>query len=743
MMKSISYIMILCLSAGWALGIDPQAYGVHDPSIIKAEDGFYVFSTGDTLDMRRSGDLYDWDYLGGVFDEIPQWVQDKVPAVTNLWAPDITYHNGKYYMNYSGSEWGTTNSVIGLLSNETLNPYSPDYEWIDEGEIISSADKYTNYNTIDGAFVKDENGRMWMAFGSYWSGIKLTSLDNSTLKPDTSPAAIYSLANRAGAGTTAIEAPYIVYRNGYYYLFVNWDTCCQGANSTYKIMVGRSTDITGPYYDKNGVSMTAGGGSLFIGSGERWVGPGHASVVKVNGRDFISYHCYDAYNHPASAQRVNYLGWDTDLWPVLGDSVTSPVTFEQTLAHWDFEDGSAGQELSDTGGSQDIAGGYMMYGYDANSGPQFSSEGDAPGGPGLSLELDGSEDGYTLDPNLNRWSPLEWTIEVSVKLNDTSGWNTIIGRDGSSQGEAESDFYLQNNGVTDPENGVPDAFRVNFDTTGGQRYILDSNFAPAAGRWYNLAVVSDGETVTMYADQPDGEGYQQVGSVDMNDVGYNSLAATNYNWTFGRGWYDGNFVDHINGNIDDVRFTNEPLSSSQFLHYSPLLITESNGVTEVIEHGETSDTFQLRLYHEQTSPAIEDNVTVDISANGQVEVSPSQLVFTPSNWDVNQTVTVTAVDDDVLEDDPHQSNIEFTLTSDDSRYDGVSVADLTVDVYDDECGAWGYVPYDINQDCRVDFEDFAFFAGDVFDGYESMREFAQQWLDTTQPYAENAVKIPD
>lgn len=741
--KSILVVCVIVLCADTssvctAETVDPQAYWTHDPSIIKSGDHYYVFSTGDELEIRRSTDLYDWEHLGSVLDEIPGWIQTQIPGVSNLWAPDVTYHNGKYYINYSGSTWGSNTSAIALLSNVTLNPADVNYEWVDEGEIISN-DGSEFYNTIDGAFLKDPSGQMWLSFGSFWGGIKLTSLDSTTLKPDTPGPTLYDIAWRPSP-PHAIEAPYVIYRNGYYYLFVNWDFCCDGASSTYKIMMGRSTNVTGTYRAMNGVSMEDGGGTLLIGSGDRWKGPGHASIVKVNGRDFLSHHAYDADNGGAHALRIKYLNWDANQWLVLGDYVTGPIAPQGgTLAHWDFEDGTVGQELADNP-SEDIVNGYLIYGYDADLGPQYS--GDTSSGSGLSINCDGTEDGYTLDPNLNGWSPITWTIEVSVKLSDVNGWQTIIGRDGSSQGESASDFYLQKNGVVDPNFGVPGAFRLNFDTIGSDRYILDSNFAAIAGRWYHLAVVSDGNTVKMYADKTDGKGYKSVGSLEMNGVtdAYNAIASSAYNWTFGRGWFDGNFVDHIDGNLDDMRFSNDALTPVQFLHYNPVIITETDDSTEVIEHGPTTDTFYLRLYLEPGGPAIEDNITVDISTDGQVEVEPLQMIFTPSTWDTNQPVTVTAVDDEALESDPHLSHISFSVTSDDSRYDDVPIPDLLASVYDDECGAWGFMSYDLNFDCYVKFDDLSLLAFDWMQNIEDLQQFANEWLSTTEPYVDGAVK---
>lgn len=556
---------LVCSISVWAeVAVDPEMRHVHDPTMIYAEGYYYVYSTGDTLGMRRSSDLINWDYLGSVFSQIPQWIKDKIFGVSNLWAPDITYHNGKYYLCYSASTLGSQTSLIALASNVTLNPYSPDYNWVDEGEIIDSPPSADpQYNAIDGTFVRDASGNMWLVFGSWWEGIMLTPLDNTTLKPTTSPPTIYHLARRSYS--SAMEASYITYRNGYYYLFVNWDSCCSGVDSTYKIIVGRSASITGPYVDKNGVPLLYDtGGTLFVGTSGRWIGPGHADITTVAGQDYFSYHIYDGLYDGWATLRINEISWDEDLWPVLGNMVgVTPPDPPQgpTVAYWNFEDGTDGTAFSDMPreGSVDIANDYVMHGYDDYYGCSFSSF--TPQGAGLSTRCaDNHQDGYTLDAAFNAWSPQTWTIEVSVYLNDISGWKTIIGRDGATHGEPESDFYIQNN-------GIDDKFRVNFETLGGTRWILDGDYPVQPGQWYYLAVTSDGVTLKMYLD--DGGGYTLIGSLDISaqSVTENALATNFSNWTFGRGWHDGGFVDHIDGYLDDIRFSEAVLTPSEFIKY--------------------------------------------------------------------------------------------------------------------------------------------------------------------------------
>lgn len=228
-----------------------------------------------------------------------------------------------------------------------------------------------------------------------------------------------------------------------------------------------------------------------------------------------------------------------------------------TVAHWNFDQGVAGTAFS-VQSATDISGnGNTMFGWDPYWGPSYST--DTANSYGLSSRHDANhQDGYTAGAPVNSWSPLTWTIELSVKLDNVAGWNTIIGRDNSSQGEAESDFYLQNN-------GIDDRIRLNFDTVGGQRYVLDSDFVPLAGQWYGVAIVSDGSQVTMFSDKSDGNGYQSVGTLALNGANNNALSQNNSVWTFGRGWFNAGFVDHISGNLDNIRFSDTALTPDQLL----------------------------------------------------------------------------------------------------------------------------------------------------------------------------------
>ena len=130
-----------------------------------------------------------------------------------------------------------------------------------------------------------------LSFGSFWGGIKLRKLDHSTGKLSSQDPTLYSLASRPRTAQLpgAIEAPAIIRKNGYYYLFVSFDFCCRGKDSTYNIRVGRARRVTGPYIDRSGKPMMEGAGTLVVAGQGRWAGPGHCAVLRKR-RDTLVYH---------------------------------------------------------------------------------------------------------------------------------------------------------------------------------------------------------------------------------------------------------------------------------------------------------------------------------------------------------------------------------------------------------------------------------------------------------------------
>jgi arabinan endo-1,5-alpha-L-arabinosidase len=208
-----------------------------------------------------------------------------------------------------------------LATNQTLDPTSDNYKWDDLGKVISSYPS-DDWNAIDPNIVLDEQGQPWLSFGSFWGGIKLRKIDPATGKLSSQDQTLYSLASRPRTPELpgAIEAPVIIRKNGYYYLFVSFDFCCRGQNSTYNIRVGRARRVTGPYVDRSGKPMTEGGGTLVLAGEGRWRGPGHCAVLLAKDGDKLVYHAYDAEVHGVPTLRISPLSWDAEGWPEISPS---------------------------------------------------------------------------------------------------------------------------------------------------------------------------------------------------------------------------------------------------------------------------------------------------------------------------------------------------------------------------------------------------------------------------------------
>lgn len=309
---------------------------VHDPSIIKDANTWYEFGTANgpvrdgELPIRCSPDLHAWKKCGTVFASIPDWIKTESPKTRELWAPDISYFNGEYHLYYAFSVFGKNTSGIALITNKTLDPHSTDFHWDDRGLVLHSRLE-DNYNAIDPNLVNDGKGGYWLAFGSFWDGIKMRRIDPSTGKLSKQDTKLYSLARRKRPPNPppnppglpgdwqAIEAPFIVHHADYFYLFVSFDLCCRGTKSNYKTMVGRSKKVTGPYVDANGTPMLDGGATPVLLGNSRWSGPGGESIRMGNDHglgddhDIIVFHAYDAKTGDAYLQ-LSTIDWSGG-WP--------------------------------------------------------------------------------------------------------------------------------------------------------------------------------------------------------------------------------------------------------------------------------------------------------------------------------------------------------------------------------------------------------------------------------------------
>lgn len=301
---------------------------VHDPAIIKEGDTYYLFSTGGSrrtgyVPIRCSPDLRHWELCGYVFDKLPEWAPVEIPGTRGVWAPDISYFNGKYHLYYSISTFGKNNSAIGLATNKTLQFDSPDYKWEDQGMVVRSTAGVDDWNAIDANAVIEDENNIWLCWGSFWSGIQMRRLDPATGKLSAEDTTRCTLCSRPRKGTSetppvegAVEAPFIVQRNGWWYLFVSFDLCCRGADSTYNIVVGRSKKVTGPYIDRDGIPMLEGGGTQVIkAETENWKGPGHCAVFREGDQDYLVFHAYHGQTGK-SELKISTMEWK-DGWPIV------------------------------------------------------------------------------------------------------------------------------------------------------------------------------------------------------------------------------------------------------------------------------------------------------------------------------------------------------------------------------------------------------------------------------------------
>lgn len=320
---------------GKRVDVPTEEVVAHDPVMIEEDGVYYLFTTGPGVSVWSSNDMENWSMLEPVFEPLPEWAHEKVSGFNgHMWAPDISYHDGTYYLYYSVSAFGKNDSCIGLATNKTLDPESKDFAWKDHGVVVRSEPGLQDWNAIDPNLIFDEDGVPFLSFGSFWSGLKLARLTEDLdrlAEPDEEPMPIASRVQvpvegaKPGeyslrAGNTAIEGPFIYRKNGYFYLFASTDYCCRGKDSTYKMVFGRAKQIEGPYLDRDGVKMLEGGGTLLLEGDERWQGVGHNGVCEIDGVELLIYHGYDGNSELGLPKLlIRELEWTDDGWPQVGE----------------------------------------------------------------------------------------------------------------------------------------------------------------------------------------------------------------------------------------------------------------------------------------------------------------------------------------------------------------------------------------------------------------------------------------
>jgi len=297
--------------------------------MIKEGDTCYLFSSGPGITFYSSKDMVTWTLRGRVFPGDPSWARGVARGFNgHIWAPDIVKHDGRYYLYYAVSAMGKISSAIGVTINKTLDPGSPDYQWEDQGIVVRSIPGRDLWNAIDPNIIVDAGGTPWLSFGSFWSGVKLVRLDSSW-KAVAEPQEWYSIAKRERSvlvddsvpGPAEVEGPFIFKKGDYHYLFVSWGLCCRGKDSTYKIMVGRSKDVRGPYLDKDGRSLAQGGGSVVMSGNKDWSGMGGGSAYTMDGKDYFVFHAYETADNGLQKLKIAEIKWDENQWPVLDESI--------------------------------------------------------------------------------------------------------------------------------------------------------------------------------------------------------------------------------------------------------------------------------------------------------------------------------------------------------------------------------------------------------------------------------------
>jgi arabinan endo-1,5-alpha-L-arabinosidase len=324
-----------------------------DPIVIRGQEGerdpetgellWFMYCTTDPLNdedrlaseefhfvpMFSSTDLVNWTYEGDAFAERPDWVGD----VDFLWAPEVTYMNGQYYLYFGASWTDAGGSAIGVATSDS--PLGP---WTDSGDPV--VDPICCFQWVFDPEIVMVEGEPWIFFGSYFGGIRARPLiDNGT----------ETIAPEAGGEQVQItidnryEGAEVVFKDGWYYLFVSASNCCNGPLTGYGVFVGRSADPLGPYVDRDGVSLldpNVGGTPVIYQNGNRWVGPGHNTVFQdFDGQWWTMYHAIDVEDpyfreavgftkRPAMLDAIDWV----DGWPVLNGGAGPSDTPQQAPA---------------------------------------------------------------------------------------------------------------------------------------------------------------------------------------------------------------------------------------------------------------------------------------------------------------------------------------------------------------------------------------------------------------------------
>ena len=318
----VAVLCVLLMLAGAVIAAEPmpELAGnilIHDPSIIVTDAGWASFATGveGAADggmprTKSSPDGITWTETGAIPGGVPAWIRAELRTTPkNIWAPAVSVHDGVATLYYAASSFGTNTSAIGLMTNAAFDATRPAEGWVDRGLVIRSKPG-DPFNAID-PFRIDVGATAWLAFGSFWDGIRMIELHATTglRKGADVP---QRLASRHG---DAVEAPAILEHEGRFFLFVSFDACCRGIASTYRVMVGRAEAVEGPYLDRDGKRLLDGGGTELLATTGRFHGPGGQDVFMARGEPWLAFHYYDFDGGGAPKLQLAPLDFDADGWP--------------------------------------------------------------------------------------------------------------------------------------------------------------------------------------------------------------------------------------------------------------------------------------------------------------------------------------------------------------------------------------------------------------------------------------------
>ena len=515
-------VKMAALCAGQAAGPFPL-YGyhyIHDPgTLIQNGSSYFIYGDGQGISGLTTTDLRNWAAVNPVFPNgPPAWTSNSVPGFTGyFWAPDNAYFNGRYNLYYACSDWGTINSAIGLVTTPSL--VSP--VWTDQGKVIQSNPDFatnattdlTAYNCIDPSIMVNTNGSVWMSFGSYSDGILIMQLDPATGKRISASSPLYRVSNNGPVFFSNTEEGSCLYQHGgYYYLFVNFGGCCEGVNSTYNIRVGRSPSVTGPYFDKDGINMINGGGTMMLEGNARYIGPGHAAIMNNNGTNWFTFHYYDGNNNGTATLGLMLLSWTADGWPVLTNDWSAFYPFNT----------DAREHLG-------------LYNGTLQKGAVITNE----PARGNVLSLDGvSQYALLADPVANASTFAGW-----VKWNGGADWQRIF----DFGNGAGTYFFLTPSASTGN-------LRFAITTNGnGAEQIIEAPGPLPTNSWCHVAVTLDGSTGLLYLD-----GISVATNTALTIRPWQTLARTNY---IGHSQFPADPL--FGGKIDSFRIFGRALSAAE------------------------------------------------------------------------------------------------------------------------------------------------------------------------------------